>query len=152
MRSHFIDALLFDFHQTWTPMKKEDKIRRWNTDCNRFNQTKPSFVICLTITFFWYMITVCECDIRGIVESNGCNQEDGRCSCKRNVVNRNCDQCAEEHYGLSESDPLGCKPCDCDIGKFCKSYITEPDFWPWFKDNWNIQSWTFAYILIVPTK
>ena len=29
---------------------------------------------------------------------------------------RDCDQCAPEHYGLSESDPLGCKPCDCDIG------------------------------------
>ena len=76
------------------------------------------------------IIAECECDFRGIVESNGCNQETGDCSCKRNVVNRNCDQCAEEHYGLSESDPLGCKPCDCDIGKFFKSYITEPDFWP----------------------
>ena len=50
----------------------------------------------------------CECDIRGIAPSNGCNQVDGQCTCKRNVAaTRNCDQCAEEHYGLSESDPLG---------------------------------------------
>ena len=29
---------------------------------------------------------------------------------------RDCDQCLPEHYGLSESDPDGCKPCDCDPG------------------------------------
>ena len=49
----------------------------------------------------------CQCDIRGIAANNGCNTDDGSCTCKRNVVNRDCDQCAEEHYGLSESDPLG---------------------------------------------
>ena len=31
-------------------------------------------------------------------------------------MNRDCDQCEPEHYGLSESDPYGCKPCECDIG------------------------------------
>ena len=29
---------------------------------------------------------------------------------------RDCDQCLPEHYGLSESDPNGCKACDCDPG------------------------------------
>ena len=61
-------------------------------------------------------IPECECDIRGIAANNGCNQEDGKCTCKRFVINRDCDQCLDEHYGLSESDPNGCKPCECDIG------------------------------------
>jgi laminin beta 1 len=39
----------------------------------------------------------------------------GSCNCKRNVVGRDCDQCKPEHFGLS-SDPLGCRPCDCDPG------------------------------------
>ena len=58
----------------------------------------------------------CQCDIRGIVSNDGCDQQTGECACKRNVINQNCDQCAEEHYGLSESDPDGCQPCQCDIG------------------------------------
>ena len=58
----------------------------------------------ISINFF---DSECQCDIRGIAANNGCNQDDGSCTCKRNVVNRDCDQCAEEHYGLSESDPLG---------------------------------------------
>ena len=37
-------------------------------------------------------------------------------SCKRNVIGQNCDQCAPQHFGLSESDPVGCQPCNCDLG------------------------------------
>ena len=32
------------------------------------------------------------------------------------MIGRDCDQCLDEHYGLAESDPNGCKPCDCDPG------------------------------------
>jgi len=60
--------------------------------------------------------TECQCDIRGIASNDGCNQETGDCSCKRNVIGQNCDQCAPQHFGLSESDPAGCQPCDCDFG------------------------------------
>ena len=47
---------------------------------------------------------------------DGCDQTYGNCTCKRNVIGQNCDQCRPQHYGLSENDPLGCQPCDCDIG------------------------------------
>ena len=40
----------------------------------------------------------------------------GDCACKANVIGRDCNQCKPEHYGLSKDDPMGCQPCDCDIG------------------------------------
>ncbi len=58
----------------------------------------------------------CTCNIDGIVSDDGCNQESGDCTCKRFVVGRDCNQCQRHHYGLSFDDPLGCKPCECDIG------------------------------------
>ena len=57
----------------------------------------------------------CQCDIRGIARideasgSRGCDQETGQCSCKRNVIGKDCNQCAEQHYGLSEDDAQGCQ-------------------------------------------
>ena len=60
----------------------------------------------------------CTCSRLGTVDSGGgCNEQTGECECKANVARvRDCDQCKPEHYGLSESDPEGCKPCDCDLG------------------------------------
>ena len=57
----------------------------------------------------------CQCDIRGIARideasgSRGCDEETGQCSCKRNVIGKDCNQCAEQHYGLSEDDAQGCQ-------------------------------------------
>jgi hypothetical protein len=45
----------------------------------------------------------CTCNLDGIISNDGCNQETGDCTCKRFVVGRDCDQCQEEHYGLSAS-------------------------------------------------
>ena len=37
------------------------------------------------------------------MSNDGCDQLDGSCTCKRNVIGRDCDQCLPEHYGL---DPI----------------------------------------------
>ena len=60
----------------------------------------------------------CTCNRLGTVDNGGgCNEQTGECQCKANVARvRDCDQCKPEHYGLSESDPEGCRPCDCDLG------------------------------------
>ncbi|XP_037091485.1 laminin subunit beta-1-like isoform X2 [Pollicipes pollicipes] len=57
----------------------------------------------------------CTCDPLGTLPDIGCDQQTGHCRCKRNVVGRNCDQCPENFWGLSEHRD-GCKPCDCDPG------------------------------------
>ena len=60
----------------------------------------------------------CTCNPLGTVElGGGCNEDTGECQCKRNVARvRDCDQCLPKQFGLSKSDPNGCKPCDCDPG------------------------------------
>ena len=57
----------------------------------------------------------CTCDPLGSLPDIGCDEQTGHCRCKRNVVGRNCDQCPEQFWGLSEH-PDGCKPCNCDPG------------------------------------
>ena len=57
----------------------------------------------------------CSCNQLGTVGNQGCDVVSGECVCKRNVVGRDCNQCAPEFYGLG-ADPAGCKPCDCDDG------------------------------------
>ncbi|XP_064483603.1 laminin subunit beta-1-like isoform X2 [Ornithodoros turicata] len=56
----------------------------------------------------------CTCNELGTI-GDGCNVWTGECTCKRNVVGRDCDKCMEFHWGLSQDDD-GCKPCDCDPG------------------------------------
>lgn len=61
------------------------------------------------------LISACKCNTLGTINNQGCNQIRGECTCKRYVVGRDCNQCLQEYYGLSESQD-GCKPCDCDPG------------------------------------
>ncbi|KAH7975672.1 hypothetical protein HPB52_004057 [Rhipicephalus sanguineus] len=56
----------------------------------------------------------CSCHELGTA-GDGCNVYTGECTCKRNVIGRDCNQCLPEYYGLSHDDD-GCKPCDCDPG------------------------------------
>jgi laminin, beta 1 len=57
----------------------------------------------------------CSCNLLGTVDNLGCNLYTGECTCKRNVMGRDCNQCMPETYGLSESKD-GCTLCDCDPG------------------------------------
>lgn len=57
----------------------------------------------------------CSCNQLGTVGNMGCNVVTGECVCKRNVVGRDCNQCAPEFYGLG-AHADGCNQCDCDDG------------------------------------
>ena len=57
----------------------------------------------------------CSCNQLGTVDNLGCHVTTGECVCKRNVVGRDCNQCAPEHYGLG-AHAEGCNQCDCDDG------------------------------------
>ncbi|XP_050439565.1 laminin subunit beta-1-like [Adelges cooleyi] len=57
----------------------------------------------------------CTCNTQGTIDNQGCDKVTGECTCKRNVIGRDCNQCMPGHWGLSEGQD-GCKPCDCDIG------------------------------------
>lgn len=57
----------------------------------------------------------CTCNILGTTNNSGCNMHTGECTCKRHVRGKDCNQCLEQTYGLSESVD-GCSLCDCDPG------------------------------------
>lgn len=60
--------------------------------------------------------TACTCNKLGTINNEGCDQVSGECTCKRYVIGRDCNQCQQEYYGLSDDISDGCKPCDCDPG------------------------------------
>uniref|UniRef100_A0AAY4C938 Uncharacterized protein n=1 Tax=Denticeps clupeoides TaxID=299321 RepID=A0AAY4C938_9TELE len=55
----------------------------------------------------------CSCDAAGALGGGQCDSNTGTCVCKANVEGPNCDRCRNGYYGLSASDPLGCKKCNC---------------------------------------
>ncbi|KAK9515757.1 hypothetical protein VZT92_026376 [Zoarces viviparus] len=101
----------------------------------------------------------CDCDPVGSLEGGVCDSHTdldmgmiaGQCRCKAHVKGTRCDDCKEGYYGLSQNDPLGCQPCNCDprgiimIGApcdqisgdcSCKRYVTGrycnqclPEYW-----------------------
>ncbi|XP_076019504.1 laminin subunit beta-1 [Genypterus blacodes] len=64
----------------------------------------------------------CDCDPVGSLDGGVCDSHTdldmrmiaGQCRCKANVKGTRCDDCKEGYYGLSQNDPLGCQPCNCD--------------------------------------
>lgn len=57
----------------------------------------------------------CNCDGRGTISQQKCNQLDGDCRCKRYVEGARCSKCLNGYWSLG-SAPEGCQACDCDIG------------------------------------
>ena len=58
--------------------------------------------------------TQCVCDTKGTVGGSGqCEQQSGNCTCKPLVIGQTCNQCKPGTFGLNQSDPNGCQPCNC---------------------------------------
>ena len=58
--------------------------------------------------------TQCICDTKGTVGGSGqCEQQSGNCTCKPLVIGQTCNQCKPGTFGLNQSDPNGCQPCNC---------------------------------------
>ena len=62
--------------------------------------------------------TACNCNPSGIVDSGLCD-DNGQCNCKVNVGQgtRDCSQCRDGYWNLTESNPDGCQ------GVFVQSII-----------------------------
>lgn len=58
--------------------------------------------------------TQCVCDTKGTVGGSGqCEEQSGNCTCKPLVTGQRCNQCKLGTFGLNQSDPSGCQPCNC---------------------------------------
>ncbi|CAM4853839.1 unnamed protein product [Rotaria socialis] len=57
----------------------------------------------------------CDCHPYGIIDKQ-CDTTTGMCQCKPNVIGQRCDQCQENHYGLNDNVPEGCRSCSCHPG------------------------------------
>ena len=47
--------------------------------------------------------------------SSVCDKTTGACVCKENVDGQRCNLCSPFAFNLTEDNPAGCTPCDCDI-------------------------------------
>ncbi|CRK95483.1 CLUMA_CG008952, isoform A [Clunio marinus] len=61
----------------------------------------------------------CNCDIDGS-RSFECEQFGGQCSCKANIIGRQCEACKTGYYGFPD-----CKPCDCPSTAICEKQTGE---------------------------
>ena len=53
----------------------------------------------------------CQCHGPGSLGGN-CGQEDGKCSCRENVVGHLCNECVPGYWNIHSA--AGCDPCNCD--------------------------------------
>ncbi|EDO26070.1 predicted protein [Nematostella vectensis] len=53
----------------------------------------------------------CDCNVNGS-SSSLCDHVTGQCSCKENVVGRDCSRCKVSSYGFG---PAGCTECACNV-------------------------------------
>ena len=56
----------------------------------------------------------CACDTKGTVGGSGqCDRQSGKCICKPLVIGQRCNRCKVGTFGLNQSNPNGCEPCNC---------------------------------------
>lgn len=64
-----------------------------------------------------FLPSACDCDPMGSQDGGRCDPHDdpamglvsGQCRCKEHVVGSRCQQCRDGFFGLSASDPAGCR-------------------------------------------
>ncbi|CAG2235417.1 USH2A [Mytilus edulis] len=69
----------------------------------------------------------CSCVTMGTQHGDvTCHPITGVCNCKNNVRNDKCDACKYGYYNLTDTNPLGCTPCDCNpmgaTSQFCEPF------------------------------
>ncbi|TUI56729.1 Laminin subunit alpha-5 [Bagarius yarrelli] len=73
----------------------------------------PECVQCEPQTFGCHPLVgceICNCSRPGVTAQDiNCDTNSGQCSCKTNIVGRQCDRCAPGFYGYPN-----CRPCDCN--------------------------------------
>ncbi|XP_064617027.1 laminin subunit gamma-1-like [Liolophura sinensis] len=57
----------------------------------------------------------CDCHVNGTKNNVYTCDVNGQCDCKDNVMGDRCGQCLDNFWELRSENPLGCRPCDCDI-------------------------------------
>ena len=61
----------------------------------------------------------CDCNTEGSLDQN-CDKIGGQCSCKDNVIGRQCTRCAPDFFGYPE-----CKQCNCPPTAQCDELTGE---------------------------
>uniref|UniRef100_H2YEQ9 Uncharacterized protein n=1 Tax=Ciona savignyi TaxID=51511 RepID=H2YEQ9_CIOSA len=56
----------------------------------------------------------CGCDSAGTEPGTTCDKETGQCVCKAHTQGRTCNECTDEYYNLTPTNPQGCETCSCD--------------------------------------
>ena len=80
-----------------------------------FNTTGDSCEKCLN-SYWGNALTplkchACECNKLGSVGSE-CDLDNGQCTCKKNVIGRQCNQCKESYWNIKSGE--GCTECKCN--------------------------------------
>ncbi|XP_068161173.1 laminin subunit alpha-5 isoform X2 [Antennarius striatus] len=74
---------------------------------------QPECIQCEPQTFGCHPVVgceICNCSRPGVVSTDvSCDTVSGQCSCKNDIVGRQCDRCAPGFYGYPN-----CRPCDCN--------------------------------------
>ena len=56
----------------------------------------------------------CNCSGAGVLDGTCDGDNNGQCTCKKNVEGYYCDRCKSGSFGLDANNPDGCTPCACD--------------------------------------